>query len=93
MITNEKLKEIAHLVKLYVTDEEIGSLAAELREYLKLFNTLTENEAEDISTIPAVPIDSLREDTRLSSLSPEVITGNSKHREDGFFAVEVKKHE
>lgn len=93
MINNEKLKEIAELVKLYVSEEEAGLLASELNEYLKLFDIISEIKAEDISTMSAVSLDSLREDLRLPSLPSDTITRNAKHKEDGFFAVEVEKHE
>lgn len=91
MITNEKLKEIAELANLFIADDNIGGMSAELNEYIEYLSAIFEIKEEEISDLSAVSLDSLREDERFPSLPVDDITGNAKHKESGFFAVEVKK--
>lgn len=65
MITNDDLKLLCDLSRLYISDEELGGYGKEMSDIIALMDTIGESDFEYNLVEPksAVPFSSLRSDT------------------------------
>ena len=93
MITQEELKKIAALAKLYVEDGELATLAADLSDIVAFADSISEIEVADSDELSGFSLDSLREDSVMPSLPSDSLLQNARHKDSGFFVAEVRRHE
>ena len=92
MITQEEIRKIAKLAKLYVSEEEIGDLTEDMARIIAFADTI--NAAADTQE----PFDSiqslqnaLREDVVRPSYPQEEILRNVNGGEDGYFRTKQSR--
>lgn len=92
----EKLRELARLARLSLSEEELGQLAPELERILRAFEVLARHEPRPelaAAHRPAAPRpagadrDHGREDEPIPSLEREALLASAPLHEDGFFVV------
>lgn len=88
MITKDEMKNIAMLSKLFVTEEELDILTADVERMVDFVAAVSDadvpkndsDESEDLSSV-------YREDAVIPSASFEAILSNAPEQEDGCFLV------
>jgi len=83
----KKVREVARLARLELSDEEVECFAADLESILEAFKKLDNIDTDGLepSFHPVKIEDVFREDTPEKSLSQEEALSNSPNTEDGFF--------
>ncbi len=79
------VRGIAKTACLQLTEEEIASQTAALRDMLEALDSLHDFDAHETWRGRAVPAEALREDTVGRSLEQEALLSAAPDREDGFF--------
>lgn len=88
-ITPERVRHVALLARLELTDDEVEQFARELTGVLQHLNKLAELDLEGVpATSHAIPTSNVfREDVRRPSLTNEEALANAPEQEDGCFKV------
>ncbi|RLJ01354.1 MAG: Asp-tRNA(Asn)/Glu-tRNA(Gln) amidotransferase GatCAB subunit C [Candidatus Aenigmatarchaeota archaeon] len=83
----KKVREVARLARLELSDEEVERFAADLESILEAFKELDNVDTDGLepSFHPVKIEDVFREDTPEKPLSQEEALSNSPNTEDGFF--------
>ena len=88
MVTKEEIMKIAILSKLFVADDEIDKLTADMSEIISFADTINNaseagTDFDNINNLSNV----LREDEVVPSYDREKILANAKDSDDGCFLV------
>lgn len=88
-LTREEVEHVAHLARLYLSNEEIERFSEQLSSVLEYAQTLNEIDTTSIPpTATVLPLRTvLRPDEPQPSLSPDDVLANAPHRDGQFFRV------
>lgn len=89
-ISKDQVMNIADVVKLALSDEEVEQMTEHLRSYMKFIDKLNELNTEDIPATTHVFLDqtvTLRRDEARLELSQEEVLENAPEHQDGHFKV------
>lgn len=88
-ITEEQVKELAHVARIQLSDEEVNTFAKQLDELLQYVQVINEVNTDDVEPLThALPIqNAFREDEVESSLSIDLVVKNAPDHQDGQFKV------
>jgi len=88
-VTNEDVKKIAQLSRLYIEDDMMGQFAYNLEAVLEHAEKLKELDTQNVApTAHILPVHNvLREDKVLPSMDREELTKNAPERDGGCFIV------
>jgi len=88
-ITQDTVKDAAHLARIDLKPKELGKLAQQLQEILGFIDKLRKVDIKDIApTSHILPINNvLRDDRPAESLSSDKALENAPERQGNFFGV------
>lgn len=88
MVTKEEIQKIAVLSKLWVSDEELEALTADMQQIIAFADTINAavDELGDYDSVGTLK-NAFREDVVAPSYPQERILANVDGGEDGFFPV------
>lgn len=92
MITQEEIRKIAKLAKLYVPEEELEGLTADMAQIIAFADTINAaaDTQDDFDSIQSLT-NALREDVVLPSLPQEEILRNVGGGQDGYFCTKQSR--
>lgn len=89
MIDKGIIKKVSQLARIEMSDEELPAYAAQLDEILAYFNTLKEQDTDRVE--PSVHAIDLKGPVRHDAAEPspprDVLMGNTRHSDKGFYIV------
>jgi len=88
-ISKEKVKSIAHMIRIEITDEEAGQYANEMNQLIGYANRMGELNTDEVEpTTHGIIIENvLRNDKPVQSLTQEEALKNAPDQQDGHFKV------
>jgi len=88
-LPKDDVRHVARLARLFVTDDEVATLAPQLSAILDYAQQIAEVAADDVEPMihPFAPADVTRPDIPEASLPREAILAVAPHVEDNRFAV------
>ncbi len=88
-LTQDTIKDIAHLARIYLKPEELSQLSGQLQDILSFIDKLNKLDVKDISPTSHIsPINNVfRDDALKTSLSADKALENSPFRQQNFFTV------
>lgn len=91
MITKEEIRKIALLSKLYIEEEQLESLTADMAEIIAFADTINSafEESRDFDGVTGLK-NVFREDTVVPSFPQEEILANVDGGENGYFPVKKR---
>lgn len=91
MIDREQVRNIAYLIRLALTDEEVEVFSAQLSTIVDYFDSLAEVDVEGIPPYqhPQLPRERLREDVVQPSMPRDDLLANAPQHQDGLVRVPV----
>ncbi|MBI2266089.1 MAG: Asp-tRNA(Asn)/Glu-tRNA(Gln) amidotransferase subunit GatC [Armatimonadetes bacterium] len=89
MLDKAKIRHVAALAGLQLTDEEEERLTSEMNQILQYFRKLSELDTEEIpATFQVMPVSNVfREDEPCASLTLEETLSNAPHRQGEYFQM------
>jgi len=88
-ISREEVEHVAHLARLGLSEEEVGTLQEQLSAILEHMRTINELDTSHIEpTAQVIPLRNvMRDDEPAPSLSREQVLSNAPDRDGDFFRV------
>jgi aspartyl/glutamyl-tRNA(Asn/Gln) amidotransferase C subunit len=95
MITREDVLKMAKLARLYVDEEEIGTLTRDMAEIIQFADTVRAEAGDTVSDASAPEegegtVNAFHEDEVIESFDRELILRNRDGGEDGYFVVKKR---
>ncbi|MDR0818347.1 MAG: aspartyl/glutamyl-tRNA amidotransferase subunit C [Oscillospiraceae bacterium] len=91
MVTQEEIKKIAMLSRLYVADEELDALARDMSDIVAFADQIASVEVEAAPLEDGVGLDALRGDVSEPSPDRAEMLSNAKTSDGEYFVLEVRK--
>ena len=87
MVTNEEIRKIAKLAKLYVDESELEELTKSMASIIEFADTIN-NASENLNcNLSEELVNATREDEVIASYANDEILSNCKTARDGFFYI------
>ena len=88
-ISKDTIRQVGHLARIGLTDEELATFSEQLREILSFIDTLRECDTEAVSpTSHILPLSNVfRNDEKAPSLPAEDILAAAPKKQDNLFVV------
>jgi len=91
LITSAEIKKIAALSRLYIAEEEIEKLAADMSDIVAFADQIVSAEVAETPLEEGKSLDALRADESGNSTAREEILSNAKSSNGEYFVLEVRK--
>jgi len=87
MVTNEEIRKIAKLAKLYVYESELEELTKSMASIIEFADTINNASYNFNNTNTEKPVNATREDELVPSYANDEILSNCKTAREGFFYI------